>query len=269
MNCPYNVKICKECKKILIAHSINFYKDKHGKYGFKSKCKKCKKRYDKKHYEENKEYYTEHRKEYYEEHKEHYLELRKEYYEEHKEEILEYNRNYYEEHKEHYEEYRRENKEKYQERSRKHYEDNKEKYQEKHRQHYQEHKEYYAEYRKQHYKENPHIYFNARNKRRQLEENQGRGITKEQWFEMMCWFDWCCAYSGIQLDENNRSIDHIIALNNNGLNEPWNCVPMLKKYNSSKNTSDMLDWYKQQEFYSEEKLIKINAWCEYAYEKWG
>ena len=269
MNCPYNVKICKECKKLLIAHSLNFYKDKHGKYGFKSKCKKCKRKYDEKHYEENKEYYKEHSRNYYEEHREYYLELNEKYKEEHKEEILEYSRNYYEEHREHYEEYRKENKEKYQECSKKHYEENKEKYQEKHRQYYQENKEYYKEYRKQHYINNPHMYFNYNNKRRQLEENQGNGVTNEQLHEMYKFFNGECAYSGIKLKKGvNKSIDHIVALDNGGLNEIWNCVPMVKSYNSSKGTRDMIEWYRQQEYFSEERLNKIYAWIEYAYKKW-
>ena len=254
MNCPYNVKICKECKKLLIAHSLNFYKDKHGKYGFKSKCKKCKRKYDEIHYEENKEYYKEHSRNYYEEHREHYLELNEKYREEHKEEILEYSRDYYEEHREHYEEYRKENKEKYQE---------------KHRQYYQENKAYYKEYRKQHYINNPHMYFNYNNKRRQLEENQGNGVTNEQLHEMHKFFNGECAYSGIKLKKGvNKSIDHIVALDNGGLNEIWNCVPMIKSYNSSKGTRDMIEWYKQQEYFSEERLNKIYACIEYAYEKW-
>ena len=111
--------------------------------------------------------------------------------------------------------------------------------------------------------------FNGHNKRRQREEEQGRGITVEQWKEMFDFFGWRCAYSGIQLNKDNRSIDHIIPLNNGGLNEPWNCVPMYSNYNYSKQTSDMLDWYTQQEYYSEERLNKIYKWIEYAKNKWN
>ena len=89
---------------------------------------------------------------------------------------------------------------------------------------------------------------------------------------MMCWFDWCCAYSGEYLGGDNkdkrRTVDHIIALDNDGLNEPWNCVPCFDSYNYQKHTRDMLEWYVQQEFYSEERLIKIYTWCEYALNKW-
>ena len=69
---------------------------------------------------------------------------------------------------------------------------------------------------------------------------------------------------------HGRTIDHIVALDNGGLNEPWNIVPMRKGYNSSKNaTENSLDWYKEQKYFNEERLNKIVEWQIYAYEKWG
>ena len=87
---------------------------------------------------------------------------------------------------------------------------------------------------------------------------------------MMIFFDFKCAYSGEKLNNKEvRTVDHIIALNNGGLNEIWNCVPMYKSYNSGKGVKDMIDWYRQQEYFSKERLNKIYQWIEYAYEKWG
>lgn len=90
---------------------------------------------------------------------------------------------------------------------------------------------------------------------------------------MMIFFDWKCAYSGEYLGGNNenkrRTIDHIIPLNKGGENKPWNLVPMLKCYNLNKYTRDMLAWYKEQTFFSVERLQKIYEWIEYAYNKWG
>ena len=43
---------------------------------------------------------------------------------------------------------------------------------------------------------------------------------------------------------------------------------MDKGLNSSKNDKDMLQWYKEQTFFSEERLHKIYEWQEYAYKKW-
>jgi len=136
---------------------------------------------------------------------------------------------------------------------------------------YQEHKEERNEYKRQHRKNNPHIYFNSSNKRRKLKENQGRGITKEQWFEMMNFFDWKCAYSDVYIggESKHRTIDHIVPLSQEGENEPWNCVPCFDKYNYEKYDKELINWYIKQTFYSESRLEKIYKWQEYAKRKWG
>ena len=84
----------------------------------------------------------------------------------------------------------------------------------------------------------------------------------------MQYFDWKCAYSGETLTKKTRSIDHIVPLNKKGQNEIWNLVPMCKSYNSSKRDKDMLEWYQEQDCYSEERLAKIREWQEYAYNKY-
>jgi 5-methylcytosine-specific restriction endonuclease McrA len=237
---------------------LNFNKHKQCKYGVQNKCRECIVLYNKQRYnnsktetkERVKQYNLEHKKEkqeqnkkYYESNKEKLNNERKEYYKNNKERELEINKKYQQEHKEEILKQRKE-----------HYERNKEELKEKSR-----------EYRKN----NPHIVFNNHIKRRKLEETQGEGISKDQWIEMMEFFNWECAYSGIQLNKDNRSIDHIIPLNNNGENNIWNCVPMLMNYNSSKNDSDWLEWYVQQDFYNEERLNKIYKWIEYAKNKYN
>ena len=113
-------------------------------------------------------------------------------------------------------------------------------------------------------------HFNGNAKRRKREEAQGAGINKEQWLEMMQFFDWKCAYSGVLVNtKNNRSIDHIIPIVKGGEHEVWNCVPMDKNLNRSKKDKDMMEWYTAQDFYSKEKLDKILAWQQYAYNKWS
>ena len=110
--------------------------------------------------------------------------------------------------------------------------------------------------------------FNRRHRRRIKEEQQGTGITKEQCLEMINFFDWKCAYSDEVLSKDTRSIDHIVPLNSNGDNMIWNCVPMKLNYNSSKHAKDMLEWYREQDFYSKDRLAKIYEWQEYARKKW-
>ena len=243
MNRPkgMNFRRCKECKRIL--HVNKLKKNKNSKYGVVNMCKEC---------------YSEYNKKYNKEHKEEKSKKNKEYNKEHIEEKSKKNKEYYKEHIEYFEQNRENNKEYYKEYRKEWYNNNKEHV-----------KEYNKEYSKEYRKNNPHIFFNASSRRREKLESQGRGITKEQWFEMMEFFNWGCAYSGIQLTKENRSIDHIVALDNNGENEPWNCVPMYLNYNSSKKDNYVLDWYMQQEYFNIERLTKIYEWRIYAYEKWG
>lgn len=199
MKCPFVIKKCSKCGKLLVAYIGNFHKHKECKYGLQSTCKEC------------------------------HSKCNKQWYRDNKEEILGKNKQYYN--------------------------DNKEKI---------------LECIKQYNKNNPYVKFNSHIKRRQLEENQGDGISKEQWLEMMEFFDWKCAYSGEYIGGNSeyRTIDHIIPLSKGGEHAIWNCVPMYANYNYSKQKKDMLDWYIKQNFYSEERLNKIYEWIEYAYKKW-
>ena len=231
MKCPYVMRKCSKCGEIL--HMSKFRKNKTGKFGIRKDCKQC----------ENKR-----NAKYRESHREETKEYNKQYHKTHKEEELEYKRNRYN------------NDENY-----------RNKYKDKSKIYHQLHKddEDYINKRKEYRKNNPHIFFNASNRRRNKLESQGRGITKEQWFEMMEFFNWQCAYSGVQLTKENRSIDHVVALDNNGENEPWNCVPMYLNYNSSKKDNYVLEWYLQQDYFDIERLTKIYEWRIYAYEKWG
>lgn len=271
---------------MLVAYSGNFSKQKKGKYGFYSKCKQCEKQYREEHKDkivEYKKWYrkehedkiTEKKKQYYEEHKDEILEYQKQWREEHKEEKREYNEQYREKHKEELSEYqkqyREEHKEELLEYFKKYRKENKEKIKEKNELYYRNNKEEISKKQKKYHKNNPHIAFNATSRRREKIENQGGGITKEQWLEMMCWFDWCCAYSNKYIggDSKHRTVDHIVPLDVGGLNEIWNCIPCFDSYNYSKHTSNMEEWYKRQDFFLEERLQKIYEWIEYAYDKWG
>ena len=232
MKCPFCIKICTKCKRILVANKINFCKKKNGKWGLSSRCKECDKKRNKKYYDDNKEEILEQKKQYYNDNKEVISKQKKQYYNDNKEEKKEYSKKY------------RNN-----------------------------HKEEISENKKRYHKDNPEKIFNNRNRRRKKEKSQGNGINKDQWYEMMNFFDWKCAYSGIEFSwnnkENDRSIDHVIPLNEGGENEIWNCVPMLKDYNSSKSTKNMEDWYMQQDFFDIDRLLKIYEWIEYSYKKWG
>lgn len=258
MKCPYCIKICSKCKKLLVANILNFNKHPNGKYGLQNKCKKCINEYNRQNYADNKDEIKERVKQYNSEHKEEKQKQNKEYYKKNKEKLNNKRKEYYEN-----------NKEKELETNKKYQQEHKEEILKQRKEHYERNKEELKEKSREYRKNNPHIVFNNHIKRRKLEETQGEGISKDQWIEMMEFFNWECAYSGMQLNKDNRSIDHIIPLNNNGENNIWNCVPMLMNYNSSKNDSDWLEWYVQQDFYNEERLNKIYKWIEYAKNKYN
>ena len=182
---------------------------------------------------------------YYNENKDRIIDKSKKYYEDNKEEVLEYHKEYY-----------RNNKEIIYKKTRQYAIDNKEKS---------------NEYKRKYKKNNPDKVFNDSTKRRDKIENQGNGITKEQWLEMMKFFNFRCAYSDEYIGGNSdkRTIDHIVALDNGGEHEIWNLVPMYQPYNSGKKNNNMLDWYLQQEYFDIDRLTKIYEWRIYAYWKWG
>lgn len=255
MKCPFIMRNCTKCKKLLVANEINFSKAKNGKYGLNSVCKECKH----KSYIENKKDISKKQKIYRENHKSEIKEKDKKYREKNKEKLREKSKQYYKNNKEHVLEYQK-----------KYREENKEKIKEYMNEYYLDNCEDIKDRIRDYNKNNPQIRLNSHNKRRALKEN-GEGITKEQWLEMMEFFNWCCAYSGEYIggDNNkNRSIDHIISLNKNGEHEVWNCVPMYRRYNSSKMDNDMIEWYMRQDFFDINRLMRIYEWQEYAFKKW-
>ena len=262
-------KQCSKCGEI--KHINRFSKSKKGKYGVSKRCKEC----DKIYREENKEFILLKQKEWRDNNKEYIKEKNKQYYEEYKEELKEKNKQYYEEHKEEWsfknKQYREENKEFILLKQKEWRDNNKEIKRELNKKYYQEHKEELCEYHKKWRENNPEKVFNYHNERRNKLENQGNGITQEQWYEMMEFFDWKCAYSGEKLggDSDKRTIDHIVALDNGGEHEIWNCIPCYANYNYNKHTNNMLEWYLEQDYFDINRLTKIYEWRIYAYWKWN
>ena len=290
MNIPYAMKKCSKCGRWLVASKVNFNKDKDCKYGLRSRCKECLKQ-DR---EANKEKERERQKRWYEANKDRIKAERKskkrdipkykvcsscgdillnttdnfrkvtksysskckkceckaskQWYDSHKEQRAEHDKIYYQEHKE-----------RKQETSKIWYQNNREK-----------RLEYWQEYRKSERGKRAIAAkrFNDHNRRRLLKQNQGKGITSEQYKEVMSFFDWKCAYSGEKLKKDTRTLDHIISLKQGGDHEIWNLVPMTRSLNSSKQEKNMLEWYKEQDCFSEARLEKIYEWQEYARRKW-
>ena len=278
MNMPYVMKKCSKCGRWLVASTYNFHKQKGCKYGLHSKCKECRENQQRQYYEANKDKererckryreankdkIAEYHKQYNEANKDKIAEQKKQYYEANKDKITEKNKRYYETNKEKISEHQKRYGKQY-------YEANKEKVAERKRQYYKDNKEKLLEQKRQYYHspQGQVSDFNKRQRRRTREQQQGDGITTEQWLELMSFFNWRCAYSGEVLSKDTRSIDHIVPLNSGGEHEIWNLVPMLRTLNSSKHDKDMLEWYRKQDFYDPKRLQKIYKWQEYAHNKW-
>ena len=170
-------------------------------------------------------------------------------------------------------EYRENNKDRISEKNKQYYQDNRDWIDKRHKQWSEANGDRIAMYNKR-YRESPQgqaTTFNKRQRRRIKEEQQGAGITKDQWLECMSFFDWRCAYSGEYIggkQNHQRTIDHVVPLNSGGDNMIWNMIPMTKSLNCSKQDKDMLEWYKEQDCYSEARLAKSYEWQEYDRKKW-
>lgn len=151
--------------------------------------------------------------------------------------------------------------------------------------HADEKKEYMREYYSKYYEENrdiinkKHIEYNReyiktpygkaldgakRHKKRALRFSSEGTYTPKQWQECLEFFGNKCAYTGEILNSENINIEHIKPLSKGGTNYIWNICPSIYYANLSKGNNDFEEWYKDQKYYSEERLQKIYDWIEYA-----
>ena len=78
--------------------------------------------------------------------------------------------------------------------------------------------------------------------------------TPDEWHEKVAEYDFSCAYCGATV---SITCDHIVPLSKGGRNIIDNIVPACLSCNSSKNASDVIEWYTRQNFFSKDRLIKI------------
>ena len=232
-------KKCIKCGRELPATEAYFKYTNKNKNSFRSWCRDCDKEYQKAYREKNREKNKEYYKKYYQENKEELLEKGKKYVDEHREQYLDYHRQYYKENKERLDEDARI-------------------YREHHR---EEISDYHKKYRKEHRDEKRAYFFNrAARDRYNNDEIEFNNITTEEFLSIYSFFDNKCAYSGVELNEFNRSIDHLIPLELGGTNDLWNLVPCTRAYNASKCNKTLEEWYPNAFCYSEERLNKIYEW---------
>lgn len=112
--------------------------------------------------------------------------------------------------------------------------------------------------RKLYYENNKDKFSFNRRKRRYKKYQLLDTLTKEEWEECLKYFNYKDAYTGLDLYDLSK--DHAVPVIKNGDNIKENIVPCNKEINSSKNDTNLLEWYRMQPFYSEFRLQKILKW---------
>ena len=69
-------------------------------------------------------------------------------------------------------------------------------------------------------------------------------------------WDHKCGYC----NKEATSLDHIIPRFKSGSSNRSNLIPACSKCNANKASADMETWYRQQEYFTEEKLDRIKTW---------
>lgn len=83
-------------------------------------------------------------------------------------------------------------------------------------------------------------------------------LTTKDWEECLVYFDYKDAYTGLPMKAISQ--DHVIPVSKGGGYTKQNIIPCERTINSVKGKKDMETWYRQQPFFSEERLQKIYNW---------
>lgn len=242
-------KVCSKCKKEKPNTNEYFAFRNKSKGILKSSCKTCDKEYRK----NNKERIRESKKVYAERNKVRLKEYFKEYYKNNRCKIMKSTKEYQENNKEKVREYKKEYR-------------NRDKTKNMMKEYLKEYKknnkdklnEYFKEYQKNN--KDKMIFYSSQ--RRALRAGNGGSYTQEQRTEMLEYFNYKCAYTG-KCIENNLHVDHITPVTKGGSNYIYNLVPATPSANMSKGNKDMEEWYREQPYFSEDRLNKIYEYMEY------
>ena len=159
-------------------------------------------------------------------------------------------------------EYRETNKEKISLCNKEYHEKNKEKIKLQMKEYRENNKEHYKDLFKKYYENNKDKYKEYNHKRRALKVGNGGSYTKAQWLDTLEYFDYKCAYTG-ECIKHSCHVEHIVPISKGGTSYIWNLVPSTASANLSKNNRDMEEWYREQEYFCEERLNKISEYQRY------
>lgn len=252
-------KVCTTCKIEKAATKEFFYKAERGLYGLKSKCKECDSKRAKSYYLDNQEKLKEYYKTYSKENPEKEKLRKQKYYNENKNEISKkYKDWYYKNHEynlQRAKDWIKNNPEKY----KKMMENSKESKSAYNKLYYQANKERINERAKRWRENNPGLNAKYQQTRRHRKKNSITIYSDNTWEETIKEFNYKCAYCNT--DEEQLTQEHIIPVSKGGGYLRSNIIPACQSCNSSKGNRNMSVWYKEQEFFNEDNLIKINKWA--------
>lgn len=257
-------KVCTKCNLEKPLTNEYFSRRSDKKDGFETICKECKREYNKKYWEENKEKLRKQKAKYYQQNKDKFAERNKAYRDKNREELIKYGRNYYKENRERlleqkkeYYEQNREKKLKYRE---KYYQVNKGNLIKYSRKYYQRNKDRIAEYNKDYYEKNKEKAFEYAIKRKHRIRKLPCSLTLSEWKDTKDYFDNRCAYCG---SDEELTQEHFIPLSKGGEYTVNNIIPACRSCNCSKQDKCFFEWYPEQEFYSKERERAILKYLGY------
>lgn len=85
----------------------------------------------------------------------------------------------------------------------------------------------------------------------------------KDWKDVMVYFHGSCAFCGkpegrAKADKLDR--DHLIPCSKGGKTTRDNVIPACRKCNRGRGNADFEEWFRKQEFFSVERLVKIKQW---------
>lgn len=252
-------KICTTCEIEKPATNEHFYKSERGLYGLRSKCKECNSNRAKSYYLDNQEKLKEYSNTYSKENPEK-IKLKKQKYD-----LLNKDKKskdfkvwYYNNHEyslQRTKDWKENNPEKY----KKMIENNKESKLAYNKLYFQANKDRISERVKKWRENNPGLNTKYQQTRRHKKQNSITVYNEDIWEETMREFNHKCAYCNT--DKEQLTQEHIIPVSKGGGYLRSNIIPACQSCNSSKGNKDMNIWYRKQDYFNEDNLIKINKWA--------
>lgn len=257
-------KVCTKCNLEKPLTNEYFSRRSDKKDGFETICKECKREYNKKYWNKNKERLSKKKAEYYQQNKDKFAEYNKAYRKKNRERLIDYNKKYYKENREKLLEqkkgYYTQNKEKKLRYREKYYKINRDKLIKYARSYYRINKEKIAEYSKGYRDRNRDLRNTIEQRRKAKKRKLPHKFTEENWQETKDYFDNKCAYCGF---DEELTQEHFIPLSKGGEYTVNNIIPACKSCNCSKKDRDFFKWYPEQEFYSKQREKQILEYLNY------